>query len=74
MQHTQCGVEQPQEELEAATGADLDFLSISDHTKALRDDIDKLVNTSYLKPVNTFAGLLFDVDTGRVDLLQSEVR
>ena len=67
MQHTKCGlVGVSDEELRAWTGADMGFLPIDDHAADLREDIDLLVTTPYLDVVQTFAGFVFDVDTGEV--------
>jgi carbonic anhydrase len=67
MQHTKCGlVGVSDDELRSRTGADLGFLPIHDHAADLREDIDLLVATPYLDVVQTFAGFVFDVDTGEV--------
>lgn len=67
MQHTKCGlVGVSDEELRSRTGADLGFLPIDDHAADLREDIDRLVATPFLDVVHTFAGFVFDVDTGEV--------
>jgi carbonic anhydrase len=68
MQHTKCGLQGTSDaELRARTGADLDFLPITDHEAALRVDIERLASTSYLSALRTIAGFLYDVDTGRVE-------
>ena len=65
MQHTRCGLAGvSDEELRAATGADLGFLPIADHEAALREDVETLRTTPYLQPVSMVAGLVYDVDTG----------
>ena len=67
MQHTKCGLAGiTDEELRAQTGADLGFYPIDDHAAALRDDVDTLAATPFLTPIRTVAGLVYDVDTGRV--------
>ena len=67
MQHTRCGLAGvTDEELRAATGADLGFLPIADHEAALREDVETLKATPYLQPMSTVAGLVYDVDTGAV--------
>jgi carbonic anhydrase len=67
VQHTRCGVSgTTDEELQRLTGADLDFLAIEDHAATLERDLDALMGTSYLEGIHTFAGLLYDVDTGEV--------
>ena len=64
MQHTACGLTGvTDEELRRLTGADLDFLTIGDHARSLRSDIESLVAKPYLTPITTFAGLLYDVET-----------
>jgi carbonic anhydrase len=68
MQHTKCGLTGvTDDELRSSTGADLGFLPITDHAHDLREDIDTLVNTPYLGIVKTFAGFVFDVETGEID-------
>jgi carbonic anhydrase len=67
MQHTRCGLSGvTDEELQELTGADLDFRAITDHPAALSRDLDALTGTPYLEGIHTFAGLLYDVDTGVV--------
>ncbi|HEY2812870.1 MAG TPA: carbonic anhydrase [Acidimicrobiales bacterium] len=67
MQHTKCGLTGVTDEgLREHTGADLDFLAIEDHGDSLRSDIELLTNLAYLEPIVSMAGLLYDVDTGRV--------
>jgi carbonic anhydrase len=68
MQHTKCGLAGvTDEELSAATGADLGFFPIDDHAKALREDMDVLITQPYLAPVRLVAGFVYDVDTGAID-------
>ena len=71
MQHTRCGLEGvTDDELRRLTGAaDVGFLPIHDHAAALREDVDVLVNTPFLDPVNAIAGFVYDVETGVVDEL-----
>ena len=65
MQHTQCGVAGvSDEQLREMTGADVDFFAFDDHAAALREDIDVLTSTSYLRPLRIVAGFVFDVETG----------
>jgi len=67
MQHTKCGLAgATDEELRTKTGADLAFLPIDDHAAALEEDISLLAETPYLSVVQTFAGFVFDVETGEV--------
>jgi carbonic anhydrase len=68
MQHTKCGLAGASDaDLRARTGADLDFLPIADHGVALRADIERLAGTAYLSGVQTIAGFVYDVDSGRVE-------
>jgi carbonic anhydrase len=68
MQHTACGVAGVSDaQLRLMTGADLDFFAFDDHAAALRDDIEKLTTTPYLGPLNTVAGVVYDVETGELD-------
>lgn len=67
MQHTRCGLAgATEEELRERTGADVAFLPIADHDEALRADVDALAGTPYLSGVTTFAGFVYDVETGLV--------
>lgn len=67
MQHTGCGLAGTTDgELRTRTGADIDFLPIANHAVALKGDLDTLMGAPYLDGVQTFAGLVFDVTTGRV--------
>ena len=68
MQHTKCGLAGVSvDELRTLTGADLGFFPIDDHATALRDDIEQLTTTPYLDPIRVVAGLIYDVESGRVD-------
>ena len=70
MHHTRCGLENVSDgQLREQTGADLDFLPIADHAAALRTDSERLAGTPYLSGLQTIAGFVYDVDTGRVDAL-----
>lgn len=72
--HTGCGLfGVTDEELRRRTGAPLDFLAIDDHRGALRRDVERLVGTDYL-PLRTVAGLLYDVDSRRVTLVERRDR
>src|SRR3954467_8037810 len=65
MQHTKCGLAGvTDDELQRLTGADLGFFSIDDHAAALREDIELLSTTSYLEPLQTIAGFVYDVESG----------
>jgi carbonic anhydrase len=67
MQHTKCGLAGvTDEELQQRTGANLGFFPIDDHTAALREDVDQLASTPFLTPVQVIAGLVYDVETGKV--------
>jgi carbonic anhydrase len=68
MQHTNCGLAGvTDEELRTLTGADLGFFPIDDHDAALREDIQILALTPYLFRLRTIAGLVYDVESGRLD-------
>jgi carbonic anhydrase len=68
MQHTKCGLAgRTDEELRQLTGADLGFFSIDDHSAALREDIDLLSIQSFLSPVKTIAGFIYDVESGNIE-------
>jgi carbonic anhydrase len=68
VQHTRCGLAGvSDEELRARTGADLGFFPIDDHRAALREDVQLLAGTPFLSPVQTIAGLVYDVETGLLD-------
>ena len=68
MQHTKCGMAGvTDEELRRKTGADLGFYSIDDHAAALREDIELLTTKPYLSLLDTIAGFIYDVETGKVE-------
>ena len=68
MQHTKCGLTGiSDEELQQITGAELGFLSIADHDRAMREDVETLATTPYLGPLKVIAGFVFDVETGHID-------
>ena len=68
MQHTKCGLAGvTDDELRRRTGADLGFFPIDDHGAALREDIELLGTTSYLSPLTTIGGFVYDVETGEID-------
>jgi carbonic anhydrase len=68
MQHTKCGLAGvSDEELRERTGADLGFYPIDDHAAALREDVETLRATPYLAPIRQIAGLVYDVETGKLD-------
>ena len=68
MQHTKCGLAGvTDEELRAATGADLGFFPIDDHAAALREDIDVLRAQPYLDTLQVIGGLIYDVESGELE-------
>ena len=68
MQHTNCGLaDVTDEELRRITGADFAFLPIRDHAAALREDVEVLSTTPYLGPIQEIAGVVYDVESGRLD-------
>lgn len=67
VQHTRCGLAGVSNaELRAQTGADLDFLPIADHGAALREDVAMLAGAPYLPGLVWVAGMVYDVETGRL--------
>lgn len=67
MQHTKCGlVGVTDDELRRITGADVRFLPIDDHAAALREDVEVLSSTPYLEPVRAVAGVVYDVESGKL--------
>ena len=67
MQHTKCGLAGvTDEELRRRTGADLGFFPIDDHAAALREDVDLLARTPFLTPLALIAGVVYDVESGRL--------
>ena len=68
MQHTECGLAGvTDEELHELTGADVGFLPIADHSKALREDVEVLSDTPYLVPIGEIAGFVYDVESGDIE-------
>lgn len=76
VEHTRCGLAGTTDEnLRAQTGADVPFLPIADHRAALREDVERLAATPFLSPVQEIAGLVYDVETGRLeDVVRSSNR
>jgi len=74
MQHTKCGLAGvTDEELQALTGAELGFFPIDDHAAAVREDVELLRTTPYLRPLKVVAGFVYDVETGEIaDVVRSE--
>ena len=68
MQHTKCGLfGVNNEQLRELTGADLGFLPIDDHAAALREDVALLAGTPYLSRLQLIAGLVYDVESGKLE-------
>jgi hypothetical protein len=68
MQHTKCGLFGVNDaQLRELTGADLGFLPIDDHVAALREDVERLAGTPYLSRLQVIAGLVYDVESGRLE-------
>ena len=68
MQHTKCGLFGVDDaQLRELTGADLGFLPIDDHVAALREDVERLSGTPYLSQLQVIAGLVYDVESGRLE-------
>lgn len=68
MQHTRCGLAGvTDDQLREATGADIDFLAIEDQAATVRADVELAAGVHYLGRIKTLAGMIYDVDTGRVD-------
>jgi carbonic anhydrase len=68
MQHTKCGLfGVNNEQLRELTGADLGFLPIDDHAAALREDVAVLAGTPYLSRLKLIAGLVYDVESGKLE-------
>ena len=68
MQHTKCGLfGVNNEQLLELTGADLGFLPIDDHAAALREDVAVLAGTPYLSRLKLIAGLVYDVESGKLE-------
>jgi carbonic anhydrase len=69
MQHTKCGLKGVSDaQLREITGAaDLGFLPIDDHAAALREDVERLAQTPYLSRLRLIAGVVYDVESGRLN-------
>lgn len=68
MQHTKCGLAGVRDdELQALTGASVGFLPIDDHSAAVREDIEQLATTDYLRPLQVIAGFVYDVESGDIN-------
>jgi carbonic anhydrase len=68
MQHTRCGLSGvTDEELQRLTGADVGFLAIDQHDHALVHDIETIVSTDYLGPIESIAAFVLDIDNGALN-------
>ena len=75
MQHTRCGLTGvTDEQLRELTGTELDFLAIEDHAASLGRDLDTLIGTPYLDGIEVFAGVVYDVDTGKITEVDRRTR
>jgi carbonic anhydrase len=71
MQHTRCGLSGVTEsQLQALTGAGIEFLAIDDHAATLRTDIAIIAGTSFLTPLTLVAGFLYDIESGQINLIE----
>jgi len=69
MQHTKCGLSGvTEEQLQALTGAGIEFLAIDNHSAAVQADVDLIVDTPYLSPLTTIAGVIYDIETGQIEV------
>ena len=67
VQHTKCGlVGVTDDEMRARTGAAIDFLAIREHAAVLNQDVERIAETPYLTAIASIAGLVYDVETGRL--------
>lgn len=77
MHHTKCGVEAiTHEELvdvfKKNVGQDaskVDFKLCKDARESVKDDVEAFKACPLVNPGTTFTGLMYDVDTGRVDVV-----
>ena len=75
MQHTNCGLAGvTDEDLRRLTGAEFGFFPIDDHAVALQEDVEILARQSYLQPITSIVGFVYDVETGALDDLVRWVR
>jgi len=67
MQHTTCGLTGvTDEELRSVTGAEVEFLPITNHHENLAEDLELIKQTSYLHPLKVIAGFVYDVESGAI--------
>jgi carbonic anhydrase len=75
MEHTGCGLSGTTDgELMARTGAAIEFLAITDHGAALRDDVEALMAHPALYPIREVTALLFDTASGLVEEVMARTR
>jgi carbonic anhydrase len=75
MQHTKCGLSGVTEaQLQALTGAGIEFLAIDDHTTTVRTDVDLIAATPYLALLTHIIGLVYDIETGEIDVAVTRER
>jgi carbonic anhydrase len=75
MQHTKCGLSGVTEaQLQALTGAGIEFLAIDDHVATVRADVDLVADTSYLTPLTHLIGLVYDIETGEIEVVVTRER
>lgn len=72
LQHTHCGVERYadpnfQKALKEQTGIDVSSLSISDHEKSLREDIEQVRVAPEIPGYIIVSGSIYDVENGTVN-------
>ena len=66
VEHTKCGLANPEETLREKTGADVEFFAIADPETALREDVERIKATPYLGALKAVTGHLYDIETGEV--------
>lgn len=77
MHHTQCGVEAFQNQemydmIKKHVGEDasnIDFLPCPDARESVKKDVEDFKACKFIKPGTKFTGLMFDVATGKVEVL-----
>jgi carbonic anhydrase len=74
LQHTKCGLTGVTDsELQQVTGAEVPFLTISEHAGALEADLELVTSTPYLGSLTTVAGAVFDIESGLIeDVLRAD--
>jgi carbonic anhydrase len=67
VQHTDCAMVGPEEELRARIGADdIELLAMTDQVATLRADIEAIRECKYIPSATEVAGFMFDVHTGEL--------